>query len=394
MTFPLATLAPQVNSAGISAPPFSDILTSLQASIAAIYGQDVYLGNDTMDGQLLAVFAKAMADGNAAAIAVYNSFSPNTAQGAGLSSIVKINGIARLVPSNSTVLVLIGGSVGITIVNGLVGDSAGNTWALPASVTIPSAGQISVTATCTTPGAIQAAIDTITTINTPTRGWSSVTNTADAAPGATVETDAALRLRQAESVALPALSPIEATLAAVKAVPGVTEAVIYENDTNVTDTNGLPPHSIAVVVEGGDATAIATAIADKKTPGCYTYGTTSVFVTDSAGITHQIRFFIPTDVRISVAVTIKEGTGYTATTGIALRQAITDYINALSIGQLVSIARLYLPAQLNGGAGSDQYELLSLDISAFPASPGPVDVPIPFNAQATCQLSDVALTVT
>lgn len=395
MTFPLPTLAATISDSGITAPPFADIVSSLQASIQAIYGQDVYLGNDTQDGQLLAIYAKGMSDANNAAIATYQAYSPQTAQGAGLSSVVKINGISRRVSSFSTVDVTIGGNIGITISNGIVGDTSGNAWALPATVTIPSSGTIIVTATCTTPGSIAAAAGTVISINTPTRGWATVTNAGAAAPGAPVETDAALRLRQAQSVSLPALSPIEATLAAVQAVPGVTEAVIYENPTGSPDANGLPAHSIAVVVTGGDADAIASAILNKKTPGCFTYGTTSINITDGAGIPHVISFFIPTNTRIIVSLTIKSALGYTTATGDSIKQAIADFINNdLGIGADVDIARLYLPAQLYGGPGSRQYELTQLLISAFPAAPGAADVPIAFNAQATCSVGDITLTVT
>lgn len=395
MTFPLHTLACTITPAGITAPAYADILTSLQASFAAIYGQDVTLDNSTQDGQLLAVYAKGMSDANDATIAAYLSFSPQTAQGVGLSQVVKINGITRLSPSNSTVDLTIGGNIGAIITNGIAGDSSGNSWALPPSVVIPNTGTIIVTATCTAAGSVNAAIGAVTLINTPTRGWATVTNASAAAPGAPVETDAALRLRQAQSVSLPALTPLDATLAAVQAVPGVIEAVIYENPTDVTDANGLPPHSIAVVVEGGDATTIATAILNKKTPGCFTYGTTSITLTDGAGIPHVISFFIPTNVRILATVTIKAGLGYNATTGVNIQQAITDFINNdLNIGDSVDIARLYLPAQLYGGTGSKQYELLSLLISASPAAPGAADVPIAFNAQATAAIGDIALVVT
>ena len=78
-TYPLATLAAQVTSTGISAPSYNDILSSLTASFQGIYGSDAYLGPDSQDGQLLAVVAQAIYDCNQTAIAVYNQFSPQTA---------------------------------------------------------------------------------------------------------------------------------------------------------------------------------------------------------------------------------------------------------------------------------------------------------------------------
>lgn len=390
MAFPLATLAAQISFAGISAPPFADVLASLQASFRNIYGQDVYLGNDTQDGQMLAVFARAIFDANQTAIAVYNSFSPATAFGDGLSSVVKINGIKRLASSASTVALLIGGSVGTVIVNGAASDTSNNTWQLPSSVTIPPAGSILVTGLCTKQGAIPAAVGTVTTIATPTLGWSTVSNPSAASLGAPVETDAQLRQRQTVSVGLPALTVLQSTLAAILALPGVTGARIYENDTNATDANGLPPHSIAAVVNGGNVSDIASAIALKKTPGAFTYGTTTQVVTDNAGVPHTINFFIPSKFPITVAVTIKAFTGFSTATGQALRQAVVDYINnVLTIGQNVYIARLYLPAQLNGDSRAAQYELTGLTVNG-----GSVDVAIPFNAQAVATLATVSLTVT
>ncbi|WP_457832781.1 baseplate J/gp47 family protein, partial [Staphylococcus aureus] len=83
-------------------------------------------------------------------------------------------------------------------------------------------------------GAVSAPAGTITTINTPTRGWQSVTNPADAVPGAEVESDAALRSRQKISTAIPSLTVFEGIVGAVAGVSGVTRYRGYENDTNST----------------------------------------------------------------------------------------------------------------------------------------------------------------
>jgi len=393
MSFPLATLAAVITPAGISAPSYSDIYASLQASFKLIYGPDSYIDPDSQDGQLLAVFAKAVSDANDMTIAVYNSFSPSAAQGAGLSSLVKINGIARLVSSNSQADVLIVGQVGVVIQNGKVADAAGNQWSLPQTVIIPPAGEILVTATCDTDGAIAAPIGTINQIATPVRGWQSASNTTVASLGSPVESDAGLRQRQTTSVAQPSTTVLAGTLGAVKNIVGVTQAVIYENDTGVTDADGLPPHSISVVVIGGDATAIATAIMLRKTPGTGTYGSTLVPVLDDAGVVHNIRFFVPTETSIKVGITIQSFQGYTVTMGDAIKQAVADYINALPIGQDVFISRLYLPAQLYGGLNSALFELQVLQIAINPGAVGDADIPIAFNARAVCSIANITLTV-
>ena len=96
MSYPLPTLAPTVSAAGISTVSFYDIQQSLIASAKQIFGNDVYLGNDSQDGQLIGVFSQAINDCNQIAAAVFNSFSPTYSQGAQLSSLVGINGLQRI----------------------------------------------------------------------------------------------------------------------------------------------------------------------------------------------------------------------------------------------------------------------------------------------------------
>lgn len=386
--------APVISETGITAPSFAEILAYLQGKYRAIFGDDVYLGSDSQDGQFLGIVAAAINDSNAAAVACYNAFSPATAQGNGLSSVVKINGIARSVATHSTVTVRLVGVAGTTITNGIVADTNENQWLLPASVVIPSSGEITVTATAKDAGAISAPVGTVTSIKTPTYGWQSVSNTSAAAQGAAVETDAALRVRQGRSVALPSLTVLEGMVGAVEDIAGVTKCKAYENDTNSTDGNGIPAHSVALVVQGGDSAAIAAAIMAKKSPGAYTHGSTAVVVTDDVGVPHTIRYSQPSLSDIHVSISISALAGYTSSIGVQIKQAIADYINSLEIGEDVLLPRLYVPAQLSGGQGADTFKVLSIQIAAGIGSLGSADIAIAFDAIATCSTSNITLTVT
>ncbi|MFA9439389.1 baseplate J/gp47 family protein [Uliginosibacterium sp. sgz301328] len=386
-------VAVTIDANGISAPTFAEIQDWLKAQYRSIYGSDVYLENDSQDGQFLGVLASALNDNNAATIAAYNSFSPATAQGVPLSNVVKINGIARDVATYSTVDLRVVGVAGTVITNGVARDGNGNLWALPASVTIPPAGEITVTATCTTVGAIMAQPHAITTIQTPTLGWQSVDNASAAAAGAPVETDAALRNRQTISTAIPSRTVLDGIVGAVAAQTGVERYQAYENDTDTTDSNGIPSHSISLVVEGGDAHDIAAAIALKKTPGAGTYGTTEETVPDAYGRPMKIRFFRPTFDGIKLAITIKALSGYTTVIGDEIKQAVADYINALGIGDSVIYSRLYVPANLGGSADGMTYEITALTVGLVSGSLGTSDVVIDFNHAATCDVANIALTV-
>src|SRR5258707_13075166 len=65
------------------------------------YGVDVYLADDSQDGQWISVQAQAAFDSAAQGASTYNSFSPISSQGTGLSRLVKINGLERHIPSFS-----------------------------------------------------------------------------------------------------------------------------------------------------------------------------------------------------------------------------------------------------------------------------------------------------
>lgn len=266
---------------GISSPTLEDIRTQLVTQFQGIYGTDVYLEPDSQDGQWIGILATAIHDCNAMAVSVYNAFSPATAQGEGLSRMVKINGIARHVASKSTADLLLGGTVGTVITNGYATDSEGNKWMLPEEVVIGMAGQITVTATASTVGAISAAPGAISIIGTPTRGWQTVTNLLAAVEGDPVETDVALRRRQTVSTEIPSQTLFEGLVGAVAAIEGVTRFGGVDNDGDATDENGIPGHSFSLVIEGGDAQTIAQTVYVKKGPGAGTFGTTSEVVVDS-----------------------------------------------------------------------------------------------------------------
>ncbi|PHI47675.1 hypothetical protein B9T65_18305 [Serratia marcescens] len=386
-------LAATVTASGISAPDYQTILNTLTGYFQQIYGDDVYLDPDSKDGQMVSIYARGIHDANNSAIAVYNSFSPATAQGRGLASNVKINGIAVTPASRSTADVRIVGQVGTLITNGTVRDSNGITWSLPASVVIGIDGAATVTATCQIDGAVVAPAGSITEIGTPTRGWQSVTNPAAATAGRKVETDAELRQRQAKSVAIPSLTVLDGIMGAVATLDGVERYRGYENDTSVEDANGLPPHSISLVVAGGDAAAIAKTIATKKTPGGGTYGTTTISVTDRYGIVHPISFFRPTSVDIYARVEIKALQGYTSAVGEEIRTAVAAYINEIEIGDPVYLTRLFLPANLNGSADSVTFDITDLQIGTSPGSLAPANVVIGFNAVAACAPANVEVVV-
>lgn len=406
----MTTLAPIISSTGIATTSYTDMLTSLKASFQNIFGSDIALDNDTQDGEMLAIFALAMHDVSDAVVSAYNAFSPATAQGVGLSSQVKINGIARLAASNSSTPVVIVGQSGTQLTGGLVGDDQNlNTqWSLPATVDIPPSGTITVTATCTTPGSVAAAAGTLTRILTPTAGWQSVTNPSAASLGDAVETDAALRVRQSNSVSIAAVSITSSIEAAIANISGVTRSRVYENDTESADANGLPAHSISCVVEGGDVATIATAIWTRKTPGTTSYGTTSYTVYDAYGLGTTINYYSLATVPIYVTIGIKALTNYLSTTADKIKAAISLMLSSAGIGEDIYYGRIWPTANLSGtyaiassglsqsdlDAISSTYKITSVSIGTSASPTGTSDIPIAFNLAALGNVSNIVVNLT
>jgi len=342
-----------VGPGGLIVNSYASILADNLQAFLNIYGANQYVAPDSAIYQILSILSLKQADQNAALQLDYNQSSPQTAVGAGLDRVVKMNGLARLAFTYSTCPVVCTGTPGLIISNGFVQDQVGNLWALPASVTL-TGGSVTVTATCTTPGNITAEPGTINIKASPVSGWASVNNVAAATPGDPVEADSALRARQAISVALPALTPIAATVAAVLATLGVTRTApgyptpggpgsSIENPTGAVDSPwGNPAHSITMVVEGGTDAAVALSIYLKKTIGCFTNGTTSSLVTDpNTGYQETISFYRPTYVQPFVGMYLYGLSGFTSATVLAVQAAIVAYLNSLAIGEEVVHSSLY-----------------------------------------------------
>lgn len=388
-------LSATVTAEGISAPDYQTVLATITGYFQQIYGSDAYIDPDSKDGQMVSLVALAIHDANNTAIAVYNSFSPSTAIGAGLSSNVKINGITRRAATNSTVDLLLTGTVGTAITNGSVRDANRVVWNLPATVVIGASGTVVATATCANAGAVAAVAGSVNGINTPTRGWASVTNPQAATVGVAAETDAELRVRQSQSVALASLTPFGAVDGAIANISGVTRHKLYENDTDNTDANGLPPHSIAAIVEGGDSTVIANSIRGVKGQGVTPYGSTVIVVPDKYGNPHPVGFSRPVDVPIYVKITIDPLTGYTSQVGEEIKAAVSAYINSLAIGASVLLSRVYSPANLGvvSGGNARYYDITELLIGTSAGGVAAANVDIAFDQSASCAISNINLVV-
>ena len=196
-------------------------------------------------------------------------------------------------------------------------------------------------------------------------------------------------------MALPSRTVFEGTIGAVYNVPGVTRVNGVDNDTSVTDANGITANKVALVVEGGASISVAGAIAAKKGPGGGTFGVLATTVLNIYGIPTTIRFSRPTYRAITGAIGVKALTGYTAAIGEDIQEAVSNYINGLQIGGGVGQAVEWADAitAANSVGGGVTYKITSLTLTG-PAGPGTPDVPLAYNQAAQTTPAAIVLTVT
>ena len=378
-----------VSRDGITAPSYEDILDYFQSKARAIFGSDINLSEDTQDGQLIAIFAAALNDVNAQAIAAFNSYNPATAVGYALDEAVKTNGLARHVATHSTADVKLVGQAGTVITNGYAVDALQNKWMLPDTVSIPLAGTVTVTATAEQAGEISAPAGAISKIGTPTRGWQTVTNPLPAVPGAAVETDAQLRKRQSVSTMQPGAALWDSLTGAIEQLDGVQSAAGRHNDTGEADSYGIPAHSIAVVVEGGDAEDIAEAIYKKKSQGVATFGAVERQITDSLGNIYTIKFSRPTPVKVTAAITVRASETWLSTEQDDIKSRLIGYIATLAIGEAVNAGKCVAAIiQHDDGEYDPDFSLEGVTFNGSAAS-----VAIDWNQKAAIDAADITITV-
>ena len=143
-------------------------------------------------------------------------------------------------------------------------------------------------------GPIPAPAGSLTNIITPVTNWRLVYNINDARPGTNYESDAELRHRYTIGVyRLGAGTPSSILANLEQDITAATDIAVYENIGDTTNGDGMPPHSVEVVIEGGDDASIAQRLYELKPAGIQTYGNTTFPIVDSSGFAQDIMFSRP-----------------------------------------------------------------------------------------------------
>ena len=282
-----------ISAAGLTTATRDELIAFFTASWQAIYGADINLAQDTPDGQMMNIFVQSILDLQDLLTQIYNGFDPDNAIGVVLDQRVSINGIQRQAGTHSITNITVTVSQALNLF-GLdqliqapftVADNAGNNWVLQSSQSISVPGIYVFSFQALVPGAVLTIPNTITVPVTIVLGVTSVNNpTAATSTGLNEETDAALKIRRQQSVSLSSQGYLQGLLAALLNINGLTFAKVYENNTNATDGDGVPGHTIWVIVAGTyNNSEVANAIYTKRNAGCGLFGSIPYTITQVDG---------------------------------------------------------------------------------------------------------------
>jgi uncharacterized phage protein gp47/JayE len=323
-----------------------DIKTEIETSLKTAFGENISLIPQSVFGQIVGIYSEREAIMWDLAEHVYLSQYPATAQGAQLSNVVQYNGIERLAATSSTATITLSGTPGTIVPAGTLfaTSDTDERFASDEEVTIGVGGTIYVGVTAVNTGQIEAVAGTITVIVNPVLGLDSVTNALDATAGRDEETDAELRARRQLSTVAFGQNLVDSLFAQISNLDGVTAALVVDNKTSTTDSNGIPPHQFLTVVEGGTNADIAEAIWQNTPQGIASYGSITETITDVQGFLQDVKFSRPSEVDIYFAITVTKDATYPLDGDAQIKSKVAAYGESeFTISEDVILSRFYTP---------------------------------------------------
>lgn len=359
---------------GFRSKTLTQIREDLNEALRSAFGASIDLGDKSIFGQIVGIVAEILFRLWQQLEAVYASQDPNKATGASLDAVSSITGTQRPPASYSAVVMTLFGTPGSSMLSGRTfsTDSTGQQFVTTESVVIAAVaawfastayvlgdrvlsdtnriyecivggishavtavsgtgsdivdgtvhwkiigdgitdgGAVDATARATVTGPTVALAGDITTIVDGAVGLQSVVNLAAAAPGRPVATDEELRVLREEELAADGQTPAEAIKAAVLKINGVTTCTVFENIFDTTDADGMPPHSVEVLVRttwsAGDPQdqLIYDVVRKNIAAGIVSAGNTTGSSTDADGVSHVIKFSRPVNKLIYATLDIE-----------------------------------------------------------------------------------------
>ena len=222
-------------------------------------------------------------------------------------------------------------------------------------------------------GPTPAPAGSIDTIVTPVTGWVSVRNLVNGTTGRLREDDDTLRVRRRDNPQVSRSGTDKGIQQAIfDYVDGVINALVTSNRDDTTDSDGVPPHRVHAIVEGGLDQDIVDTIFPGLPSGIKTYGNTSGTTVDDEGVTQTVYFSRPVDLYVWIKVTIDVNTDYPGTGDTLVKEGLVTLGASLAgIGAEVRYQELF-PAVMSV-AGVDEITSFTVATKTDTSTPDPGD---------------------
>lgn len=404
-----------LTSSGFVPKQQSDILSDIQGQEQTNISATIDLDPDQPLGQINGIFSGKIAECWEVLNTLYGIIDPDQAEGAALVNVCKLTGTVKDPASYSTVECTVNLNAATALPVGALANvtgQPGNTWTAVQNPALPAGqaayngatgatGVTGVTFQATTTGPVAASAGTLTQINAPVTGWNSITNPSDAILGSFTESDTSLRQKRLQELGASGGSTVDkirAVLLNLTLANGtfpVISCTVYENETDFTDVNGLPPHSVEALIYDQGALnndVVAQAIWNVKGSGAATYGNAFGTATDSQGTTHIVNFSRPTTVPIYLAYTTTPGT-LTAAQTAAIKSLVATEASAFLVpgASVIALQLRALPLAPEPGAVTGITDVPSLALGTAPAPGGTSNITIGIRQVATLSTTNITV---
>lgn len=432
---------------GLVIPTVNEIRESINQSIRGVAGAKVNLTDSTLIGQMVGIFSERIHKLWELAEAVHSSMNPDAATGEALVALAALTGTLQQGAESSSVVLTLTGTPGTPVTQGSraripegeefeteadttidaatawsastayavsdrvtnnarvyecvtsgVSDAAGGPTTAEEDIADNTVvwrylgegtGAADVDSLSVNTGPIIAVSGSITEITTPVAGWTSVVNLLDATPGQDQDTDAELRTRRELELSAAGVGIVDGIRAGLLDVEGVTAVRVFVNNTDTTDADGVPPHAVECLVQGGEDQDIWDVLVDLVGAGIQTHGTEEGTAEDDEGVSHTMKFSRPVEVPVYIAVDVlKNAEEYPADGDDQIKQAIVERGDAGTTGLDTVAARI--SSWVFGVSGV--LDVPSLFIGTAPAPATSATIPISLRELAVYDTSRITVT--
>lgn len=323
-----------VTATGFVGKPLEQILQDLGARQRSTLSANLNTDPKTPAGQLNGIFGAEVREGWEALQDVYNANNPDTNGGVSQDAIAAITGTVRKSEGKSALPVRLSLAAGATVPLGAVvardlGSGVPSTtdrFVAPSAVTNSSgaAATFDLVFDGEVEGPLFAPAGALLIV-TPVSGWTGAAALSDATLGRLDETDPELRLRREQELHTPGSGTVPGLYTALSQLGGVLSVAVYENEGDLPDVDGRPPHSVEVVVEGGDDELIAETLWANRTTAVQLVGEEVVDIVDSQNRTRAVHFNRPVPLSVYLEIDIVIGAGYPDDGDSAIAEHIEDW---------------------------------------------------------------------